>query len=205
MSVGYAALNRAFLSTESPKVPANPNAEIPHPGDLPNRECAHRVGASSRNLIASPPITPLTPPLQALMALPDDDAAQREEQLKSALWYSLGQYIDDECLRQNWNVTPQFIGALTEMVFAQISKDLETFAAHAGRTTINTSDVLLLARRNDGLESVLKTFVDEYRAANGTSGGGAASAPRARAAAPSTRGKSVRGRRRGRGRGRGKS
>ncbi|EON64767.1 hypothetical protein W97_04000 [Coniosporium apollinis CBS 100218] len=139
------------------------------------------------------------------MALPDDDAAQREEQLKSALWYSLGQYIDDECLRQNWNVTPQFIGALTEMVFAQIAttaKDLETFAAHAGRTTINTSDVLLLARRNDGLESVLKTFVDEHRAANGTSGGGAG-APRARAAAPSTRGKSVRGR--GRGRGRGKS
>lgn len=37
-----------------------------------------------------------------------------------------------------------------------MSHDLEAFAKHAGRSTINTSDVLLLARKNEGLEDVLK-------------------------------------------------
>lgn len=46
--------------------------------------------------------------------------ADREERLKSALWYSVGQYIDEECLSSDVNATPQFIGALTELVYTQI-------------------------------------------------------------------------------------
>lgn len=34
---------------------------------------------------------------------------------------------------------------------------------HAGRSTINVSDVMMLARRNEGLESILRTFVDRQR------------------------------------------
>jgi hypothetical protein len=34
---------------------------------------------------------------------------------------------------------------------------------HAGRSTINVSDVMLLARRNEGLESILRAFVDQQR------------------------------------------
>ncbi|KAI9834444.1 MAG: hypothetical protein M1826_002598 [Phylliscum demangeonii] len=58
-----------------------------------------------------------------------DDALQ--ERLKSALWFSIGQVVDDESLRLNVNATPQFIGALSEMVWAQIEtvgRDLEKFA-----------------------------------------------------------------------------
>ena len=43
------------------------------------------------------------------------------------------------------------------------AKDLEAFAKHAGRTQINADDVLLLARRNEGLESLLRGFLDELR------------------------------------------
>ena len=32
----------------------------------------------------------------------------------------MGQIVDEECLRRNRNATPQFIGALTEMVWTQI-------------------------------------------------------------------------------------
>jgi len=39
--------------------------------------------------------------------------------LKSALWYSIGQFVDDEGA-EDFNATPQFIGALTELVYAQI-------------------------------------------------------------------------------------
>ena len=34
--------------------------------------------------------------------------------------------------------------------------DLESFAKHAGRSTIKTDDVMLLTRRNEGLESILR-------------------------------------------------
>ncbi|KAK6829045.1 hypothetical protein RU639_003546 [Aspergillus parasiticus] len=76
-----------------------------------------------------------------------------EERLKSALWLAIGKIVDDETIKLGVNATPQFIGALTEMVWAQIetvSQDLESFAKHAGRSTINVSDVMLLARRNEG-------------------------------------------------------
>ncbi|KAL4925088.1 CENP-S family protein [Aspergillus undulatus] len=89
-----------------------------------------------------------------------------EERLKSALWLSIGKIVDEETIKLGVNATPQFIGALTELVWVQIetaSQDLESFAKHAGRSTINVSDVMMLARRNEGLESILRTFVDRQR------------------------------------------
>ncbi|KAL4907127.1 hypothetical protein BDW74DRAFT_121229 [Aspergillus multicolor] len=89
-----------------------------------------------------------------------------EERLKSALWLSIGKIVDEETIKLGMNATPQFIGALTELVWVQIetaSQDLESFAKHAGRSTINVSDVMMLARRNEGLESILRTFFDRQR------------------------------------------
>ena len=41
-----------------------------------------------------------------------------------------------------------------------VAVDLESFAKHAGRTTIKTDDVMLLTRRNDGLEQILKDVLE---------------------------------------------
>ncbi|BCR90272.1 CENP-S family protein [Aspergillus chevalieri] len=98
-----------------------------------------------------------------------DERIGLEERLKSALWLSIGKIVDEETIKLGVNATPQFIGALTEMVWAQIetaSQDLESFAKHAGRSTVNVSDVLLLARRNEGLESILRTFINKQREDN---------------------------------------
>ena len=46
-----------------------------------------------------------------------------------------------------------------------MAKDLESFSSHAGRTTVTTDDVLLLARRNADLHQIIKEFVDEQSAA----------------------------------------
>ncbi|PTB79692.1 hypothetical protein M440DRAFT_1326553 [Trichoderma longibrachiatum ATCC 18648] len=108
------------------------------------------------------------------------------ERLKSALWYAIGQIVDEESLKRNRNATPQFIGALTEMVWAQIESvaiDLETFCNHAGRTTVTTDDVLLLARKNPDLHEIMREFVDGMRAekdaAAAASAGGVGSSGRA--------------------------
>ncbi|KAL2212185.1 hypothetical protein CC79DRAFT_1364469 [Sarocladium strictum] len=94
----------------------------------------------------------------------DTTAAEDRERLKSALWYAVGQIVDEEALRRNRNATPQFIGALTEMAWMQIENvatDLESFCNHASRTTVTTDDVLLLARKNPDLHSIMEEYVDE--------------------------------------------
>lgn len=52
--------------------------------------------------------------------------------------------------------------------------DLESFSRHAGRTTVQTDDVLLLTRRNSDLHAIVKDFVDEQNAAKVSKGKGRA-------------------------------
>ncbi|KAF2143223.1 uncharacterized protein K452DRAFT_317415 [Aplosporella prunicola CBS 121167] len=158
-----------------------------------------------------------------MASTPTDPSTTKEEALKSALWLSLGAHIDDTCLHHAFSTTPQFIGAFTELVYTQIqsaARDLAAFARHAGRAQVRTEDVLLLARRNEGLEGLLMGFVEELRKEEGGSGGagrrtsagaarggvrkrgGAAGAAAGRGGAGRGRGA---GRARGRGRGRGKA
>ncbi|PNS15715.1 Centromere protein S [Sphaceloma murrayae] len=90
--------------------------------------------------------------------------SEKTERLKSALWYSIGSTIDAISLEQDINATPQFIGALTELVWNQIqnaAQDVEAFTKHAGRKVIDTKDVMLLARRNESLASLLEAPPDK--------------------------------------------
>ncbi|KAK7749545.1 MHF histone-fold complex component [Cytospora paraplurivora] len=107
----------------------------------------------------------------------EQDAEDVRGRLKAALWFTVGKMVDDESLRRNRNATPQFIGALTEMVWTQIENvaiDLESFSRHASRTTVTTDDVLLLARRNADLHGIIKDLVDEQKAAKAIKGKGKA-------------------------------
>lgn len=47
-----------------------------------------------------------------------------------------------------------------------VATDLEAFARHAGRSTIKTEDVLLLTRRNEGLETIMKNKVGDIKREN---------------------------------------
>ena len=139
------------------------------------------------------------PPLSANFPFLSYSPANTPQRLKASLWFSVGKIVDEESLRLNANTTPQFIGALTEMVWAQIGKhqkpllppfsllllqypsihpstplltphspppenvaiDLESFARHAGRSTISPDDVLLVTRRNDALHGMIRDFVEK--------------------------------------------
>jgi centromere protein S len=89
-----------------------------------------------------------------------------EAQLKRALWLHVGRIVDAETLALGVNATPQFIAALMELVYAQITnsgRDLEAFAQHAGRQRISVPDVLMLGRRNEGLKELLDAKVEELK------------------------------------------
>ena len=38
---------------------------------------------------------------------------------------------------------------------------LISYTRHAGRSTVSTDDVMLLSRRNEGLETVLRSYMDK--------------------------------------------
>jgi hypothetical protein len=54
---------------------------------------------------------------------------------------------------------------------ANTARDLEVFSKHAGRKAINTDDVMLLTRRNDALETMLKGELEGLREREGRDGG----------------------------------
>lgn len=66
------------------------------------------------------------------------------QRLKSALWLSIGKIVDEETIKLGINATPQFIGALTEMVWAQIGMWIIP-----GRYRFNFFSFLKLTRDRD--------------------------------------------------------
>ena len=93
------------------------------------------------------------------------------EKLKSTLWFQVGRIVDEETLNLGVHATPQYTGSLADLIWQQIVNaggDLEGFAKHrTGKKgkekeggIVKVEDVLLLGRRNDGLEGILK---DEVR------------------------------------------
>jgi centromere protein S len=65
----------------------------------------------------------------------------QKQRLKSALWYRIGKIVDEETLRLGVNATPQFIGSLTELTWAQIGKHSilsECWGGATGTTAILT-------------------------------------------------------------------
>ncbi|NWI50740.1 CENPS protein, partial [Calyptomena viridis] len=76
------------------------------------------------------------------------------QRLKAAVHYTVGclcQEVEDD---KDVRFSKQSIAAISEITFRQceiFAKDLEMFARHAKRTTVNTEDVKLLARRSSSL------------------------------------------------------
>ena len=48
--------------------------------------------------------------------------------------------------------------------------DICGYRRHAGRSTISTDDVMLLGRRNEGLEAVLKSYLEKQKGVKGNRG-----------------------------------
>jgi centromere protein S len=55
--------------------------------------------------------------------MPPPTDAEKQQRLKAALWYSVGQTIDSVSLAKDINATPHYIGALSEMLWGQIGTE----------------------------------------------------------------------------------
>ncbi|KAF8022490.1 hypothetical protein BT93_F0109 [Corymbia citriodora subsp. variegata] len=71
-----------------------------------------------------------------------------------------------EARRSGLEISEPVVACLADLAFQfseQLAKDLERFAHHAGRKSVNTDDVILSAHRNEHLAVSLRSFCDELK------------------------------------------
>ncbi|XP_062046404.1 centromere protein S isoform X2 [Lepus europaeus] len=77
-----------------------------------------------------------------------------QQRLRAAVHYTVAGLCQEVASDKEMPFSKQSIAAISEVTFRQcenFAKDLEMFARHARRSTINTEDVKLLARRSNSL------------------------------------------------------
>ncbi|XP_055966971.1 centromere protein S [Sorex fumeus] len=77
-----------------------------------------------------------------------------QQRLRAAVHYTVGGLCEEVAADKEVTFSKQTIAAISELTFRQcenFAKDLEMFARHARRSTINAEDVKLLARRSNPL------------------------------------------------------
>ncbi|KAI9094840.1 kinetochore component CENP-S-domain-containing protein [Phlyctochytrium arcticum] len=92
----------------------------------------------------------------------EDDPVEDElkQRLRAAMHYATNKICDSSVLESELQVmaSPHFLHALSEIVHSQaesLALDVEAFSKHARRTTINSDDLLLCARKNASLKAIL--------------------------------------------------
>ncbi|NXM27956.1 CENPS protein, partial [Oxyruncus cristatus] len=91
------------------------------------------------------------------------------QRLKAAVHYTVGCLCQEVGEDKDVQFSKQSIAAISEITFRQcetFARDLEMFARHAKRSTINTEDVKLLARRSSSLLKYITQKSDELASSN---------------------------------------
>ncbi|KAI9299412.1 kinetochore component CENP-S-domain-containing protein [Cunninghamella echinulata] len=92
---------------------------------------------------------------------------EQEKKLQVAVWKIVDQIAKEESSNLGMAISKEYIASLANLVYKQIEitgLDIEAFTKHAHRSTISMDDVLLCARRNDGLYDILAEKSNEISA-----------------------------------------
>ncbi|CAJ0939325.1 unnamed protein product [Ranitomeya imitator] len=99
----------------------------------------------------------------------DEERGLQNKPLRAAVHYTVGGLCQETAEEKHVTFSKQAVAAISEITFRQcetFAKDLEMFARHAKRSTINMDDVKLLCRRSRSLLNHISTFSDEIAANN---------------------------------------
>ncbi|XP_074074589.1 centromere protein S [Macrotis lagotis] len=91
------------------------------------------------------------------------------QNLKATLHFTVGSICQEAADAKGVRFSKPTIAAISEVTFQQcehFAKDLEMFARHAKRSTINMEDVKLLARRSSSLLNYITKKSEEISRAN---------------------------------------
>ncbi|XP_075046356.1 centromere protein S isoform X2 [Mixophyes fleayi] len=103
------------------------------------------------------------------MAEEDEGQFNDTQRLKAAVHYTVGGLCQEVADDKEVTFSQQAIAAISEITFRQcesFAKDLELFARHAKRTTINMDDVKLVSRRSRSLHAHITACSEEIASSN---------------------------------------
>uniref|UniRef100_UPI00398F44CC centromere protein S n=1 Tax=Pristiophorus japonicus TaxID=55135 RepID=UPI00398F44CC len=104
------------------------------------------------------------------MAAPaDGQRAAQSQRLRAAVHYTVGCLCQEVGEDKQIEFSKQTIAAIAETTFRQcenFATDLELFAKHGKRTTVNTDDVKLLARRSKALLNFIVEQCNDLASSN---------------------------------------
>ncbi|KAL3837383.1 hypothetical protein ACJMK2_022745 [Sinanodonta woodiana] len=98
------------------------------------------------------------------------DELNKQQQLKAAVHYTTGRICQEVAADRNITFNRQVIAVITEAAWKkceQFAFDLELFAKHAKRNTINSDDVKLLVRKSPKLLKHISELNDQLMAKKG--------------------------------------
>ncbi|KAH7866805.1 hypothetical protein Vadar_025242 [Vaccinium darrowii] len=95
----------------------------------------------------------------------EEDAAT--DLLRDRFRLSSIRIAESEAKRNNIQISQPVMACIADLAFKyteQLAKDLELFAQHAGRKSVNMEDVILSAHRNEHLATLLRFFCNDLKA-----------------------------------------
>ncbi|XP_068098477.1 centromere protein S [Hyperolius riggenbachi] len=99
----------------------------------------------------------------------EEDEGRRIQRLKAAVHYTVGLLCEEVAEEREMKFSKQAIAAVSEITFRQcetFTKDLELFARHGKRSTINVEDVKLASRRSRSLHAHISAYSEEVTSSN---------------------------------------
>ncbi|KAL6517893.1 MHF histone-fold complex component [Orobanche minor] len=98
----------------------------------------------------------------------DEEEESASELLRDRFRLCTISIAETEAKRNGMEVSPPIMSCISDLAFKyapeQLAKDLELFAQHAGRKSVNMEDVIISAHRNDHLSGMLRSFSNDIKA-----------------------------------------
>lgn len=95
----------------------------------------------------------------------DDEQLEIRQKLKAALYYTTLKISNELAEAKEVTLSRQVVASIAETTWGQcqqFAEDLEMFAKHAKRSTINADDVKLLTRRSQKLHNFISQKHEAY-------------------------------------------
>ncbi|KAL2643974.1 hypothetical protein R1flu_011561 [Riccia fluitans] len=92
-----------------------------------------------------------------------------DENLRERIMLAVVKTVEEEAQGLHLTIAPNAmtaIGAITLKFLEQLARDVEMFAQHAGRKSVNMEDVLLTVRRNPSVVANLMSVIEELASAS---------------------------------------
>ncbi|XP_008791024.2 protein MHF1 homolog isoform X2 [Phoenix dactylifera] len=97
----------------------------------------------------------------------DEEAEERTELLRDRFRLSVISIANAEAKKLDMEASEPVVACVADLAFKytaeQLARDVELFAQHAGRKSVNMEDIILSAHRNKHLTGLLRSFSQELK------------------------------------------